>query len=204
MPGFVTDSSSLPYPKQQLYPLPLSADPTRYVSPSDWNTFGAALRDLRLGIVAGAGVFGFSSTGSRPGFQDQSTSFLWQHSDGELMVTVGGSDYRIGIGGGSPSGSKGAAMGTADSKLTVVGVDTGFELWVTGSAGATSGTIATLTFSRPFSRRPILSIQPMTGPSYSLAAFYDMTLSNSGSVTIGSINGLVSGSGYAFSVGVDG
>jgi hypothetical protein len=65
MPNFITDLTSLPYPKTQLNPLPGGADPDNYLLTTDWTDVCQALIDIRGYLVAGTalGMFGDGSDG---------------------------------------------------------------------------------------------------------------------------------------------
>lgn len=74
MPNFVVDNLDLPFPKSDITPIPVGADPTQYVDASDWNRVCQAEVDIRTFIqsptttvpvtrqvIAGTGLTGTGS-----------------------------------------------------------------------------------------------------------------------------------------------
>jgi hypothetical protein len=88
-----TDSGSLSYPKVDQNVLPAGADPTHFVSGSEWNTVCQALVDTRKNILSGS-VFGFGARYASPGdvglpviptFNKINGDYLYVRSDGALV-----------------------------------------------------------------------------------------------------------------------
>lgn len=49
--SFVTDMTDLPFPKSDLNPVPVGADPTKFQTAAEWNTLCQAVVDLRTFVV---------------------------------------------------------------------------------------------------------------------------------------------------------
>ena len=81
MSHFVYDQTSLFYPKTDLTPVPVGADPTKYVAALDWNTGMQACVDLRDALLHGQ-FFGFTpGSGAAPvGI----SNYLWMSLDNRL------------------------------------------------------------------------------------------------------------------------
>lgn len=52
MSNFVTDLTDLPFPKSDLNPVPVGADPTKFQTAAEWNTLCQDLLDLRTFVLA--------------------------------------------------------------------------------------------------------------------------------------------------------
>lgn len=53
MSDFVTDMTDLPFPKSDLNPVPVGADPAKFQTAAEWNTLCQGVIDLRTNLIAG-------------------------------------------------------------------------------------------------------------------------------------------------------
>ena len=83
MPNFVYDAVSLAFPKLNLLPVPIGANPAQYFSDTDWNTACQSLVDIK-GALREARYFGYTPFAADPA--PGVTAYTWvRSSDGAVM-----------------------------------------------------------------------------------------------------------------------
>lgn len=90
MPNFIYDDTSPGALKADLVDLPIGADPTKWVSMADWNTFRQCLLDIQTWARAAIWV------GSTPQTSDPApgvTNYWWTKTDGTFNVRIGATNY---------------------------------------------------------------------------------------------------------------
>jgi hypothetical protein len=92
MSNYVTDNSSLDFPKTDLNVLPPTANRSQYVIAEDWNKVCQALEDVK-GVLRGAKTLGMAVQATDPlpaGISD----YLWMSTTGALNVKRGNTNYQ--------------------------------------------------------------------------------------------------------------
>lgn len=96
------DTGDVPDGKSYLYPIPASADPTRYVSADEWNEVMLAVQDVRLAAIAAVSL-AFTPQASRPaayGAGGQAYRLWVDNANKHLMYFDGTTDTDLSAGGG--------------------------------------------------------------------------------------------------------
>ncbi|WAC40596.1 hypothetical protein [Pedobacter sp. SL55] len=103
-----------------------------------------------------------------PAISTQEQTQYWKNTDYWFFLYDSGTPVRIPIGGridhlrgrtSTPSISAGAAAGTTPS-ISISGTDLGFRITLTVGTSPTTGTLATVTFNRPYGSAPFVVTSP--------------------------------------------
>lgn len=150
--GFI-EAGSVPNGKSFINPIPATANVSKYLQASEWNSVMGYLLDIRTAIING-NYFGFAEAASAPTLPDDgSTSYLWAKDDGNLVYRRDSANSFIGAAGVTTKGDlivfngtgfEVLAAGSANQVLTVDSGESSGLKWADNEATDTLGNLGSI------------------------------------------------------------